>query len=239
MNLEVARGERRAASGDSEDGEPERSEPTQEECRAPQKGLSQEGGFPGGSLWTIPLETCSIVGELIPIGIDGGSPMSTITQRIASAFVVLCGRYGDVTQMAHDREQSRQSLYREASQVANAVDGTALQSRIDELQRQLAGQQAQIQDLQERLEHAVEITRDKQDEFASVAQAEGVSLSVARRLLQVVAGSVTTPSVPTLGRATEEAGQRAGQLLEVIDEVAQPKVKQATADEIFLGPNRS
>ena len=52
--------------------------------------------------------------------------MSTITQRIASAFVVLCGRYGDVTQMAHDREQSRQSLYREASQVANAVDGTAV-----------------------------------------------------------------------------------------------------------------
>ena len=133
--------------------------------------------------------------------------MSTITQRIASAFVVLCGRYGDVTKMAHDREQSRQSLYREASQVANAVDGTAVQSRIDELQRQLAGQQAQIQDLQERLEHAIEITRDKQDEFASVAQAEGVSLSVARRLLQVVAGSVTTPSVPTLGRATEEAGQ--------------------------------
>src|SRR5271166_5319175 len=174
---------------------------------------------------------CSIVGELTPIGIDGGSPMSTITQRIASAFVVLCGRYGDVTKMAHDREQSRQSLYREASQVANAVDGTAVQSRIDELQRQLAGQQAQIQDLQERLEHAIEITRDKQD--------EGVSLSVARRLLQVVAGSVTTPSVPTLGRATEEAGQRAGQLLEVIDEVAQPKVKQATADEIFLGPNRS
>ena len=159
--------------------------------------------------------------------------MSTITQRIASAFVVLCGRYGDVTKMAHDREQSRQSLYREASQVANAVDGTAVQSRIDELQRQLAGQQAQIQDLQERLEHAIEITRDKQDEFASVAQAEGVSLSVARRLLQVVAGSVTTPSVPTLGRATEEAGQRAGQLLEVLDEVAQPKVKQATADEIF------
>ena len=27
--------------------------------------------------------------------------------------------------MAHDREQSRQSLYREAGQVANAVDGTA------------------------------------------------------------------------------------------------------------------
>ena len=132
--------------------------------------------------------------------------MPTIKQRIASAFVVLCGRYGDVTKMAQDREQSRQSLYREATQVVNAVEGTAGQSRIDELERQLADQQAQIQALQERLKQAVEITRDKQDEFASVAQAEGVSLNVARRLLQVVAGPVTIPSVPTLGRATEEAG---------------------------------
>jgi hypothetical protein len=165
--------------------------------------------------------------------------MSTITQRIASAFVVLCGRYGDVTKMAHDQERSRQSLYREATQVADAVDGTAVQSRIVELEQQLAGQRAQIQALQERLGLAVEITRDKQDEFAGVAQAEGVSLSVARRLLQVVAPSLTTPSVATLGRATEEAGERAGPLLEVLDEVIGPEVKQATADEIFLAPSRS
>jgi ABC-type transport system involved in cytochrome bd biosynthesis fused ATPase/permease subunit len=164
--------------------------------------------------------------------------MPTITQRIASAFVVLCGRYGDVTKMAQDREQSRQSLYREATQLVNAVDGTAAQTRIDQLQRQLAEQQAQIQALQQRLEQAVPITRDKQDEFASVAQAEGVSLSVARRLLQVVAGPVTIPSVATLGRATEEAGQHAGELLKVLDEVTQPKVKQATADEIFFPPAR-
>jgi TolA-binding protein len=162
--------------------------------------------------------------------------MPTIKQRIASAFVVLCGRYGDVTKMAQDRQQSRQSLYREATQVVNAVDPTAVQTRIDQLQQQLAQQQAQIEALQQRLEQAVEITRDKQDEFASVAQAEGVSLSVARRLLQVVAGPVTIPSVPTLGRATQEAGQRAGKLLEVLDEVTQPKVKQATADEIFFPP---
>jgi hypothetical protein len=162
--------------------------------------------------------------------------MPTIKQRIASAFVVLCGRYGDVTKMAQDREQSRQSLYREATEVVHAVDGTTAQTCIDQLQQQLAEQQAQIEALQQRLEQAVEITRDKQDEFASVAQAQGVSLSVARRLLQVVAGPVTIPSVPTLGRATEEAGQRAGKLLEVLDEVIQPKVKQATADEIFFPP---
>jgi predicted metal-dependent hydrolase len=165
--------------------------------------------------------------------------MSTIPQRIASAFAVLCGRSGDVTQMANDREQSRQSLYREAEQVVDAVDGTAAQSRIDDLQRQLAQQHAQVQALQERLKHAVEITPEKQEEFATVAQAEGVSLSVARRLLRVVEGSKATPSVPALGRVTRQAGERAGRRLEVLDEVARPQVEHATADEIVWAANPS
>jgi hypothetical protein len=165
--------------------------------------------------------------------------MPTIPQRIASAFAVLCGQYGDVTKMAQDRESSRQALYREAEQVASAVDGAGTRARIDDLQQRLTRRQAEIQVLQERLEHAVEITPDKQHEFAAVAQAEGVSLSVARRLLRVVAGSVPTPSVPTLGRATLESGKRAGDLLVVLDEVTRPEVKQGTADEIFLVPNRS
>jgi hypothetical protein len=165
--------------------------------------------------------------------------MPTIPQRVASAFAVLCGRYGDVTAMAQDREQSRQSLYREAEQVALAVDGTAAQARIDELQQQLVEQRAEVQALRERLEHAVEITVDKQHEFATLAQAEGVSLSVARRLFRVVEGSRSTPSVPTLGRATLGAGQRAGALLAVLDEAARPRVEQAAADEIFSDPNRS
>ena len=165
--------------------------------------------------------------------------MPTIPQRVASAFAVLCGRYGDVTAMAQDREQSRQSLYREAEQVANAVDGTATQARIDELQQQLGVQRAEVQALQERLSHAIEITADKQDEFAAVAQAEGVSLSVARRRLRVVEGSGSTPSVATLGRATLEAGKRAAPLLKVLDEAARPKVRQGTADEIFSAEDRS
>ena len=165
--------------------------------------------------------------------------MPTIPQRIASAFAVLCGQYGDVNKMAQDRERSRQSLYREAEQVANAVDGAAAQARIDELQQQLAQRQAEVQALQDRLKHAVEITPNKQNEFATVAQAEGVSLSVARRLLRVVEGSESTPSVATLGRATLEAGKRAGPLLKVLNEAARPKVKQGTADEIFLAEDRS
>src|SRR3954464_8488437 len=160
--------------------------------------------------------------------------MPTIPQRIASAFAVLCGRYGDVTAMAQDREQSRQSLYREAEQVVEAVGGDAARARIEDLQRQLAEQRAEVQALQGRLKRAVEMTTDKQHEFATVAQAEGVSLSVARRLLRVVEGAEPTPSVPTLGRATLEAGRHAGPLLRVLDDAARPEVEQGTADEIFF-----
>src|SRR4051794_34448602 len=165
--------------------------------------------------------------------------MATIPQRIASAFAVLCGHYGDVTEMAKDRERSRQSLYREAGQVAEAVDGAAAQAQIEGLQRQLAGRQAEVKALEKRLKHAVEITPDKQHEFATVAQAEGVSLSVARRLLRVVMGPRRSRGVATLGRATLEAGKHAGPLLQVLDEAARLKVKQGAADEIFSGANPS
>ena len=165
--------------------------------------------------------------------------MPTIPQRIASAFAVLCGQYGDVTKMAEGRERSRQSLYREAEHVANAVDGAAAQTRNDEQQWQIVELRAEILALQDRSKHTVEITPDKRHEFATIAQAEGVSLSVARRLFQVVEGPVPTPSVPTLGRATREAGQHAGGLLEVLDEAARPLVQQGTVDEIFLAENPS
>ena len=64
-------------------------------------------------------------------------------------------------------------------------------------------------------------------------------MSVARRLLRVVEGSKSTPSVATLGRATLDAGKRAGELLKVLDEAARPEVKQGTADEIFLAEDPS
>jgi hypothetical protein len=165
--------------------------------------------------------------------------MRTIPQRISGAFAVLCGQYGDVTRMAKDREQSRQSLYREARQVAEAVGGAAARARIDELERRLAQRQAEVEALQERLRHAVEITTDKQHEFATVAQAEGVSLGVARRLFQVMSGPNYGRALATLGRATLDAGKKAGPLLKVLDEVVRPEVKQATADEIFLAPDPS
>jgi len=74
--------------------------------------------------------------------------------------------------------------------------------------------------------------------LASVAQAEGVSLPVARRLLRALLPPGAR-GVSTLGRATAEAGRRAGRLLEVLDEAARPRVEQVAADEIFSAASRS
>jgi hypothetical protein len=82
------------------------------------------------------------------------------------------------------------------------------------------------------------MTPEKQAELACVAQAEGVSLPVARRILQVLLPPKTR-SVSTLGRATAEAGCRAGRLLKVLDEAACPRVAPATADEIFSAASPS
>src|SRR5512142_935776 len=147
-----------------------------------------------------PRDVCNRGGCTRPALIERPA-MPTIPQRIASAFAVLCGRYGDVTRMAQDRERSRQSLYREAAQVVDAVDGTAAQARVAELEQQLAELRSQVHDLQLRLGRAVEMTPEKQAELACAAQAEGVSLPVARRLLRVLLPPKTR-GVSTLGRAT-------------------------------------
>ncbi len=87
--------------------------------------------------------------------------MPTIPQRITSAFAVLFGHYGDVTRMARDRTRSRQSLYREAEQVIDAVDGTRAHAQIAELQQQLAQLRSQVQALQERLDQSLRSPRTK------------------------------------------------------------------------------
>ena len=76
-----------------------------------------------------------------------------------------------------------------------------------------------------------------QAEYAATAQAEGVSLPVARQLLTVLLKE-ETPSVASLGRQTQEAAERAGALLTVLDAELTPRVEQAAADEMFLDGKR-
>jgi hypothetical protein len=151
-----------------------------------------------------------------------------------SAARVFFGRYGDVSRRAQERQVSRQTLYREAAAAHDAVAGTATQQRLDELQQQLHQQQQRLAELHARLAQAVVLDAGRQAHFASVAQAEGVSLPVARRLLAVFLAE-RTPSVAQLGRFTQAAARRATALLAVLDPASRPLVQHAAADELFAG----
>jgi hypothetical protein len=157
-----------------------------------------------------------------------------IQEKIASASSVLSGRYGDVTELAHRRGVSRQTIYRQADRVCCAVEGTQAKTRAQLLEEKLAESEAYVSVLQQMLRRAVVIDADKQAEFASVAQAIGVSLSAAQTLLGVFLKSAV-PSVSKLGRGTLAAGRKAASLLAVLDEYSRPKARQTAADELFAG----
>jgi hypothetical protein len=154
-------------------------------------------------------------------------------QRIASAFVVCFGAFGAVSQHARQRGVCRQQIYREATWVESRVDGSAWQPEIDQLRQENRLLQQRLAEVQQRLEQAVVLDEDKQAEFAAVGQAIGVSLPEIHTLLDVLLpGKI--PSVATLGRWTQAAGQKAGPLLAVLDDWTRPRVRQAVADEIYV-----
>jgi hypothetical protein len=162
--------------------------------------------------------------------------MSILTPppRLASASVVFFAPHGQITQHAQQRGVSRQRLYREADSVLRDLDPTPARQQIASLRQKLSQLQERLQRLQDRQLRAVLITHQLQAEFAGTAQAEGVSLPVARRLLSVFLRD-RTPSVAQLGRYSRRAGLQAGRLLEVLDQHAKSRIHHAAADEIFFG----
>jgi hypothetical protein len=156
-------------------------------------------------------------------------------ERLASASAVCLGQHGDVTRQAQRRGLSRQRLYRQAASALRDLDPTHQQQQLALLHQQLAQLQQRLQTLLDAQSLCVEITPNLQARFAACARAEGVSLPVARRLLAIFQGEEKTPSVAQLGRFSRSAALRAGALLEVFDQQARPRVRQAAADEIFFG----
>jgi hypothetical protein len=157
--------------------------------------------------------------------------MVAAQQRIASAYAVFHGRYGDVRHYAQQRGVCRQWVYREAAWVQEVLTHQAAQR--ERLRAQVRQLEQRLAEVEQRLRRAVVIDPDKQAEVATVGQARGVTLRDCRELLEVlIPGQVL--SVAALGRRTKAAGTRAGQLLEVLDAVARPRVCEVAADEIYV-----
>jgi hypothetical protein len=172
--------------------------------------------------------------------------MSTLPPQLRSAntAAVLDGPYGAVTQQAQCAGVCRQALYRDAPKVLQAVDGSATRRQIQELQDEIDRLRAEGATLRRQLQQAVLIDADTLAHFASVAQAEGVSLPVARRLLGPLLAKPLAPdpqrrprlpSVARLGRLTHAAAVRSAPLLEVLDGYSRDRVRQGSGDEIFFG----
>ena len=152
-------------------------------------------------------------------------------RRIASAFYVFLGNYGDVSRHAHEQGVCRQWVYREANKLrdfpAEAQQQIhVLQQRVQELEQQNAV-------LEQRLSQAVVLDDAKQSEFAAEGQARGVGLANCHALLDVLVPGHAL-SVPTLGRRVKETQDKAGPLLAVLDEFTRPLVRDVAADELYV-----
>lgn len=156
------------------------------------------------------------------------------TLRIANTAAVLNGPYGAVTRQAALSGTSRQTLYRDAPRVLQAVDGSNYRQQLHELSQDNDRLHAECDHLHRQLQQAVVLDADQLARFAATAQAEGVSLPVARRLLLPLLQQ-RTPSVAQLGRWSHAAAGKADALRSVLDDVARPQVEQVAADEIFFG----
>src|SRR5262249_59703565 len=148
-------------------------------------------------------------------------------QRIASAFFVFYRNYGDVSRYAQQRGVCRQWVYREAAWLQDFLTGTeqeleCLRSQVRQLQQCRA-------ELEQRLASSVVIDEEKQAEVACVAQARGVTLRDCQELLKVLIPDQVL-SVATLGRRSQAAGERAGEVLAVLDEGARAEGRGVACD---------
>lgn len=177
-----------------------------------------------------------MTGTLTTRLLQKNTPVLNLTPalRIANTAAVLQHRYGTVSHRARLCGTSRQALYRDAPKVLHAVDGSDVRQRLQGLLQDNQGLRDRIAQLESQLAQVVCCDADRQAQFACTAQAEGVSLPVARRLLVVLLGD-QTPSVPTLGRRTRAAARKATALLEILDAASRPRAEQVAADEIFFG----
>jgi hypothetical protein len=164
--------------------------------------------------------------------------------RIANAAAVLDGPHGDITRLAHQQGLSRQALYRDCQSVLNSLQPQDPSPQLQQLRDQIDHWRRRCTELQTLLQDAVLINDDRLAAFASTAQAEGVSLPVARRLLAPLLAKTLVedsprqrrlPSVAQLGRWSRRAALQAAALLPVLDTFSRPRVEQAAPDEIFFG----
>lgn len=157
----------------------------------------------------------------------------SIPSWIRNAAAALCGRHGAVTERAEEASCSRQTVYDHAERLLEQV--TVHEQERDTLRAEVARLKAERDELQQRLKQSVVIGPEELERFAVTGQAMGVSLRQAEELLETLLPDERVPDHATLGRWTEAAGRRAGEVLAVLDPLCASAVQTMCVDEIFFG----
>jgi predicted DNA-binding protein YlxM (UPF0122 family) len=138
-----------------------------------------------------------------------------------------------VTERAEEAGCSRQTVYDHAERLLEQV--TEHEQEPDTLRAEVSQLKAERDELQQRLKQSVVIGPAELERFAVTGQALGVSLRQAEELLGTLLPGERVPDHATLGRWTEAAGRRAGEVLAVLDPLCAPAVQTLCVDEIFFG----
>lgn len=116
--------------------------------------------------------------------IQGGYGMEAMFRRRLMNAAVVVMREREVSRHARETEQSRETIYRDFRRVSHELEeGTKVR---DEQQRRIRELEAENARLAKQIEPNPFENPDKVAQFAATAQAEGVSLPVARRLLTIL-----------------------------------------------------
>ena len=104
-------------------------------------------------------------------------------RRLVNAAMVLVQQRA-VSRHARETQQSREAVYRDFRRVTQQLEaGQQLQEQLEQQNQHLAAENARLKQLTETNPFQ---DPDKVAQFATMAQAEGVSLPVARRLLTIL-----------------------------------------------------
>lgn len=157
-------------------------------------------------------------------------PIRTWIRNAGAAF---SGQHGAVSEQAEAEGCSRQTVY---------DHGHKVEERLAERDREIADQRAEIvrlkaenDELQKRLVQSTVIDGEVLRRFAIVGQAMGISLRQGEELLGTLLPEDRIPDHATMGRWTQAAGRRAGEVLAVLDPLCAGSVETVCADEIFFG----
>jgi hypothetical protein len=163
--------------------------------------------------------------------------MSTISIAlyIANAAARFSGRHGAVTRQAQDQGCSRQTVYKHASEVVEAIhvehsDGPPRERLLRE-NEELRQENGRLWDW---LDQMIEFPQLKQQEFGVRATAMGLSLNQIVSLLAVILGTKAAPGRSTVNRWVLAAAAAAGKVLQRLDQRCKGLVTTACLDEIFF-----